>query len=59
MFIYDSVLGKRVLTYWENRGNLDDSQMNGPVQAISWKRLSSVRVNTSPDIVTRQAEGRQ
>ncbi len=24
----DSVFGKRVLTYWENRGNLDDSQMN-------------------------------
>ncbi len=25
---FDSVLGKRVLTYWENRVNLDDSQMN-------------------------------
>ncbi len=27
--IYDSVLGKRVLTYWENRGNPDYSQING------------------------------
>ncbi len=27
-WIFDSVLGKRVLTYWENRGNLDNSQMN-------------------------------
>ena len=26
--LYDSVFGKRVLTYWENRGNLDYHQMN-------------------------------
>ena len=25
---YDSVFGKRVLTYWENRGTPDYSQMN-------------------------------
>ena len=27
--IIDSMLGKRVLTYWENRGSPDYSQMNG------------------------------
>ena len=26
---FDSVLGKRVLTYWENRGNGDYNKMNG------------------------------
>ena len=26
---YDSVFGKRVLTYWENRGTSDYSHMNG------------------------------
>ncbi len=26
--IYDSVFGKRVLTDWENKGNLDYHQMN-------------------------------
>ncbi len=27
--IYDSVFGKRVLTYWENRGTPDYNQMIG------------------------------
>ena len=32
--IYDSVFGKRVLTYWENRGTPDYSQMNGFMAGI-------------------------
>ena len=31
---YDSVLGKMVLTYWENGGNLDYTQMNVYVVAM-------------------------
>ena len=27
--LYDSVFGKRVIMYWENRGTLDYSPMNG------------------------------
>ena len=32
--VYDSVFGKRVLTYWENRDISDYSQMNGFMVAI-------------------------
>ena len=31
---YDSELGKRVLTYWENRGDLDYNQMNVFIVAV-------------------------
>ena len=31
---YDSVFGKRVLTYWENRGTPDYCQMNGFIEGI-------------------------
>ncbi len=34
MTIYDSVLGKRVLTYWKNRGNLDYHNMKVFVVAM-------------------------
>ncbi len=29
LFLNDSVFGKRVLTYWENRGTPDYREMNG------------------------------
>ena len=41
-FLYDSVFGKRVLTYWENRGTLDNSHLNdyivGVEKYIFWER---------------------
>ncbi len=33
-WVYDSVFGKRVLMYWENRGTPDYSQMNGFIEVI-------------------------
>ena len=32
----DSVFGKRVLTYWENRGTSDYSKMNGFMVGIGY-----------------------
>ena len=40
----NSALGKRVLTYWENRGNLDYSQMD---VFIHCKHLGLIKVNRS------------
>ena len=34
LIIFDSVFGKRVLTYWKNRGISDYSQMNGLMEGI-------------------------
>ena len=32
--LFDSVFGKRVLTYWENRGTTDYSQLNGFIVGV-------------------------
>ncbi len=38
---FDSIFGKRVLTYWENRGNPDYSQMNGFMVGSSFQKMYS------------------
>ncbi len=48
---YDSVLGKRVLTYWENRGNLDYTQMNVIIVAMkNYIFLESRRPHLSKNV---------